>query len=270
MSNWGIEFSLNSVNIDRNNFRWNTDFNISMNRNRLESLRLQKIYYFAGTSDQQGRESVIRMEEGHPLSQFYGYVSRGVDSQTGNIVYEDRNNDGRITDADKTGIGDANPDFTFGLTNTLTWKGLSLSFLITGSVGNDIYNASRVELVSMNNGYNQITDVLRRWRSPGDVTDMPKAGGTDNLKVSSRFVEDGSYVKLKNITLSYDIRHPALKKAHISSIRPYITCGNILTLTKYSGYDPEVSEYTAATKMGVDWGSYPNVKTFIFGLNVEF
>lgn len=270
MSNWGIEFSLNSVNIDRNNFRWNTDFNIFMNRNRLESLRLQKIYYFAGTSDQQGRESVIRMEEGHPLSQFYGYVSRGVDSQTGNIVYEDRNNDGRITDADKTWIGDANPDFTFGLTNTLTWKGLSLSFLITGSVGNDIYNASRVELVSMNNGYNQITDVLRRWRSPGDVTDMPKAGGTDNLKVSSRFVEDGSYVKLKNITLSYDIRHHALKKAHISSIRPYITCGNVLTLTKYSGYDPEVSEYTAATKMGVDWGSYPNVKTFIFGLNVEF
>ena len=270
MSNWGVEFSLNSVNIDKNDFRWNTDFNISMNRNKLESLRLQKIYYFAGTSDQQGKESVIRMEEGHPLSQFYGYVSKGVDPQTGNIVYEDRNNDGRITDADKTWIGDANPDFTFGLTNTLSWKGLSLSFLITGSVGNDIYNASRVELVSMNNGYNQITDVLRRWRSPGDITDMPKAGGTDNLKVSSRFVEDGSYVKLKNITLSYDIRHPALKKAHISSIRPYVTCGNVLTLTKYSGYDPEVSEYTAATKMGVDWGSYPNVKTFIFGLNVEF
>lgn len=270
MSNWGLEFSLSSTNIDTKNFRWNTDFNISMNRNRLENLKLQKIYYFAGTSDQQGRESVIRMEERHPLSQFYGYVSHGVDPQTGNIVYEDRNSDGRITDADKTWIGDANPDFTFGLTNTLTWKGLSLSFLITGSVGNDIYNASRVELVSMNNGYNQITDVLRRWRSPGDVTDMPRAGGTDNLKVSSRFVEDGSYVKLKNLTLSYNIQHPSLKKVHLSSIKPYITCGNLLTLTKYSGYDPEVSEYTAATKMGVDWGSYPNVKTFIFGVNVEF
>lgn len=270
MSNWGVEFSLNSTNIDTKNFRWDTDFNISMNRNRLERLKLQKIYYFAGTSDQQGRESVIRMEEGHPLSQFYGYVSKGVDSQTGNIIYEDRNSDGRITDADKTWIGDANPDFTFGLTNTMTWKGLSLSFLITGSVGNDIYNASRVELISMNNGYNQITDVLRRWRAPGDDTDMPKAGGTDNLKVSSRFVEDGSYVKLKNLTLSYNIQHPSLKKVHLSSIKPYITCGNLLTLTKYSGYDPEVSEYTAATKMGVDWGSYPNVKTFIFGLNVEF
>ena len=270
MSNWGLEFSLSSTNIDTKNFRWNTDFNISMNRNRLENLKLQKIYYFAGTSDQQGRESVIRMEEGHPLSQFYGYVSHGVDPQTGNIVYEDRNSDGRITDADKTWIGDANPDFTFGLTNTLTWKGLSLSFLITGSVGNDIYNASRVELISMNNGYNQITDVLRRWRAPGDVTDMPRAGGTDNLKVSSRFVEDGSYVKLKNLTLSYNIQHPSLKKVHLSSIKPYITCGNLLTLTKYSGYDPEVSEYTAATKMGVDWGSYPNVKTFIFGVNVEF
>ena len=210
------------------------------------------------------------MEEGHPLSQFYGYVSKGVDPQTGDIIYEDRNGDGRITAADKTWIGDANPDFTFGFNNTLSWKGLSLSFMITGSVGNDIYNASKVEMVSMNNGYNQITDVLRRWRSPGDITDMPKAGGTDNLKVSSRFVEDGSYVKLKNLTLAYNIRHPALARAHIACIRPYITCNNLLTLTNYTGYDPEVSEYTSATSMGLDWGSYPNVKTFIFGLNIDF
>ena len=270
MSNTGFEFSLSSVNIDKNDFRWDMDFNISMNRNCLEKLKLQKVYYFAGTSDQQGRESVIRMEEGHPLSQFYGYVSKGVDPQTGDIIYEDRNGDGRITAADKTWIGDANPDFTFGFNNTLSWKGLSLFFMITGSVGNDIYNASKVEMVSMNNGYNQITDVLRRWRSPGDITDMPKAGGTDNLKVSSRFVEDGSYVKLKNLTLAYNIRHPALARAHIACIRPYITCNNLLTLTNYTGYDPEVSEYTSATSMGLDWGSYPNVKTFIFGLNIDF
>ena len=99
---------------------------------------------------------------------------------------------------------------------------------------------------------------------------MPKAGGTDNLKVSSRFVEDGSYVKLKNLTLAYNIRHPALARAHIACIRPYITCNNLLTLTNYTGYDPEVSEYTSATSMGLDWGSYPNVKTFIFGLNIDF
>ena len=270
MSNWGIELAVSSHNIVTKDFKWFTDFNISMNRNRLNKLSLQKVYYYAGTSDEQGKESVVRMEEGHPLSSFYGLVSKGVDPRTGNIVYEDRNNDGRITADDRTYIGDANPDFTFGMTNTLSYKNLHLSFLITGSVGNDIYNATRVELVSMNNGYNQITDVLRRWREPGNVTDMPKAGSSDNLKVSSRWIEDGSFLKVKNITLSYDFKNAALRKVNISKIQPYITLNNMLTFTKYTGYDPEVSQYTDATKMGIDWGSYPNVRSVVFGLTVDF
>lgn len=269
MSNWGIELALSSVNIERKGVTWTTDFNISMNRNRLEKLDLQQVYYYTKTSEALS-EYVVRMTPGQPLSMFWGYKALGVDPETGMMMYEDLNNDGKINASDKQYIGNANPWFTFGMTNTVSWKGFNLSFLITGSVGNDIYNASRIEMVGMYNGANQITDVLRRWRVPGQVTDIPKAGELDNLRASTRWVEDGSYVKIKNITLSYDIVHPKLKKANIARIQPYITLDNMITFTGYSGYDPEMSQYTSATSMGIDWGTYPNVKTVTFGVNIDF
>lgn len=269
MSNWGLEFAISSVNFDRKGFRWTTDFNISMNRNKLEKLDLQQVYYYTKTSEALS-EYVVRMTPGQPLSKFWGYKALGVDPETGMMQYEDTNNDGKINASDKQYIGDANPLFTFGMTNTLSWKGLSLSFLITSSIGNDIYNASRIEMVGMYNGANQITDVLRRWRVPGQVTDIPKGGELDNLRASTRWVENGSYLKIKNITLSYDIVHPKLKKANIARIQPYITLDNMITFTNYSGYDPEMSQYTSATSMGIDWGTYPNVKTVTFGVNVDF
>ena len=270
MSNWGIEFAVSSVNIDRPDFTWNTDFNISMNRNRLEKLQLQQVYYYTKTSEALS-EYVVRMTPGQPLSMFWGYNALGVDPETGMVIYEDINDDGKINSSDKQYIGNANPLFTFGMTNTLSWKGFNLSFLITGSVGNDIYNASKIEMIGMYNGSNQITDVLRRWRVPGQVTDIPKAGELDNLRASTRWVEDGSYLKIKNITLSYDFSGPWLKeKLNISRIQPYITLDNMITFTNYSGYDPEMSQYTSATSMGIDWGTYPNVKTVTFGVNVDF
>ena len=210
MSNWGLEFALSSVNLDRKGVKWTTDFNISMNRNRLEKLDLQQVYYYTQTSEALS-EYVVRMTPGQPLSMFWGYKAEGVDPETGMMRYQDLNGDGKINSSDKQYIGNANPWFTFGMTNTISWKGLSLSFLITSSIGNDIYNASRIEMVGMYNGANQITDVLRRWRVPGQVTDIPKAGELDNLRASTRWVEDGSYLKIKNITLSYDIVHPKLK-----------------------------------------------------------
>ena len=270
MSNWGLEFAVSSVNIDRPDFTWNTDFNISMNRNRLEKLQLQQVYYYTKTSEALS-EYVVRMTPGQPLSMFWGYNALGVDPETGMVIYEDINGDGKINSSDKQYIGNANPLFTFGMTNTLSWKGFNLSFLITGSVGNDIYNASKIEMIGMYNGSNQITDVLRRWRVPGQVTDIPKAGELDNLRASTRWVEDGSYLKIKNITLSYDFSGPWLKeKLNISRIQPYITLDNMITFTNYSGYDPEMSQYTSATSMGIDWGTYPNVKTVTFGVNVDF
>ena len=269
MSNWGLELAINSVNIEKNDWRWTTDFNISMNRNKLEKLNLQQVYYYTQTSEALS-EYVVRMTPGQPLSQFWGYTAKGVDPETGMIIYEDYNGDGKVNVADKHYIGDANPLFTAGLTNTVSWKGLNLSFLLTSSVGNDIYNASKIEMIGMYTGGNQIKDVVRRWRIPGQITDIPKAGELDNLRASTRWIEDGSYLKVKNITLSYDITHPALKKANINRIQPYITLDNMITFTNYTGYDPEMSQYTSATSMGIDWGTYPCVKTVLFGVNVEF
>ena len=269
MSNWGLELAVNSVNIEKNGWSWTTDFNISMNRNKLEKLALQQVYYYTETSEAHS-ESIIRMTPGQPLSMFWGLKALGVDPETGMVIYEDRNQDGLINVSDKQYIGCGNPLFTAGMTNNISWKGLSLSVLMTASVGNDIYNASRIEMIGMYTGANQLKSVLRRWRTPGQITDIPKGGELDNLKASTRWVEDGSYLKIKNITLSYNITHPALKKANISRIQPYVTLDNMITFTKYSGYDPEMSQYTSATSMGVDWGTYPCVKTVLFGVNVEF
>ena len=269
MSNWGLEFAVSSVNIDKGGFRWNTDFNISMNRNKLEKLTLQQVYNYIKPSDIQS-EYVVRMTPGMPLSQFWGYKSKGVDPETGMMIYEDRDGNGKITDSDKTWIGDPNPDFTFGMTNNFSYKGFNLSFLITGSVGNDIYNASRVDMEGMVNGYNQTTAVLRRWQIPGQITDIPKSNEMYNVKVSSRWIENGSYLKVKNITLSYDFTGPKLKRLNITRIRPYVTLDNMITFTKYSGYDPEMSQWANAIHFGIDWGTYPCVKTVTFGVNVDF
>lgn len=269
MSNWGLEFAVSSENVRTRDFSWNTDFNISMNRNRLEKLTLQKVYYYATTSESQN-ETIVKMEEGMPLSSFYGYIADGVDPETGMMIYRDLNEDGRITPSDKTYIGCASPKFTWGMTNNISWKGFNLSFLITSSVGNDIYNASMIEMTGMTNGYNQIRDVVTRWRVPGNITDMPKANESYNIKASSRFIEDGSYIKVKNISLSYDWKSNLLRKAGISLVQPYLTLDNMITITGYSGYDPEMSYSSDARVCGIDWGTYPCVKTVIFGVNVEF
>ena len=270
MSNWGLELAISSRNIVRKDFTWTTDFNISMNRNKLEALDLQQVYYYSKTADMTN-DYVVRMTPGHALSKFWGYISDGVDPETGDLMYRDISEDGQITPADKTWIGDANPKFTFGMTNNFSWKGLNLNILITGSYGNDIFNASRIETEGMYNGYNQTTDVLRRWKIPGQITDMPRASTSNyNVRNSTRWIEDGSYLKVKNITLSYDIPCKRLARLHISKIQPYVTLQNFITWTKYSGYDPEVSQHTSATSMGIDWGTYPNVRTVVVGLNVNF
>ena len=269
MSNWGLEFAVSSQNIRTADFQWSTDFNISMNRNKLEKLSLQQVYYYAKTSESQN-ETIVKMEPGQPLSSFYGYIADGVDPETGMMIYRDINGDGRITPSDKTWIGCASPKFTWGMTNTLSYKGFNLSILMTSSIGNDIYNASAIEMMGMTSGYNQVRDVVKRWRVPGNVTDIPKANESYNIKASTRFIEDGSYLKIKNISLSYDISGKWLQKAHISKIQPYVTLDNMITFTGYSGYDPEMSYSSDARICGIDWGTYPCVKTVIFGVNVDF
>lgn len=267
MVNKGWEITLKSVNM-KGKFSWDTDFNISFNKNKLESLRLTQVYYSAMTTDYVN-DYVVRNVPGRPLGSFYGYVAEGVDPETGDMIYKDVNKDGVISASDRTYIGDPNPDFTFGLTNNFSWKGFNLNILLQGSVGNDIYNVSRMETEGMYDGKNQSTRVLDRWRVPGQITDVPRAGW--NIKNSSYFVEDGSYLRVKSVSLSYDVPRNIISKLGINRLQPYFTASNLLTWTSYSGMDPEVNQYgNNGAVQGIDWGTYPLNRSFVFGLKLEF
>lgn len=266
MTNKGFEFSIYSHNI-QGEFSWATSLNMSFNRNRLDDLQLKKIY--TSVNAPSSNEDIVRNEPGRPLSGFYGYIADGVDPETGDMIYRDLNGDGRISASDRTYIGDPNPDFTYGMTNTFSWKGFDLSIFIQGSYGNDIYNLSRHNTEGMFDGKNQTTVVLDRWRIPGQITDVPRASFT--LRNSTYFVEDGSYLRLKNISLSYNFSGKWMKKIGISRLQPYFTATNLLTWTKYKGMDPEVNQYgNSGAVQGVDYGTYPHCRSYVVGLNVEF
>ena len=268
MTNKGMELALSSQNFT-GAFKWSTDFNISFNRNKLTKLGLNKVYYYAEMYET--RENAIILKEGLPLGTFFGYISEGVNPETGDIVYKDLNDNGVIDPGDRTTIGCAQPDFIYGMTNTFSYKGFSLSVFLQGSQGNDIFNASRIDMEGMIDFRNQSTAVLDRWKRPGMITDIPRVGNVENIHNSTRFVEDGSYLRLKTITLSYDFQPKWLKKISLSKLQAYVTGQNLLTFTNYKGYDPEVNAYGSdAVAQGVDYGTYPQSKAVIFGLNVEF
>ena len=267
MVNKGWEFTISSKNLT-GQFTWDTDFNISFNKNELKSLSLTQVYYNAKTTDYVN-DYVVRSVPGMPIGSFWGYIADGVDPETGDMIYRDVNGDGVVSASDRTYIGDPNPDFTFGLTNTFSWKGLNLSILLQGSVGNDVYNVSRMETEGMYDGKNQSTKVLERWRVPGQKTDVPRAGY--DLRNSSYFIEDGSYLRVKDISLSYDIPRNLIQKYGLSRLQPYVSATNLITFTKYTGMDPEVNQYgNSGQVQGLDWGSYPLNRSFVMGLKVEF
>jgi TonB-linked SusC/RagA family outer membrane protein len=266
IENKGLELSLNTRNLT-GDFTWNTNFNISFNKNEVVELGLLKKIPF-NTLNSVG-ESVILLTEGNPVGSFYGYKVDGVDPATGSLMYQDVNGDGQISPEDRTIIGNPNPDFTFGFSNNFSYKGFSLDALITGSQGNDIYNASRMDLTLMTNYNNQSTEVLNRWTTPGQITDVPRANDPNALHVSDRYVEDGSYVRLKSVTLGYQFKLESLK---LNSVKLYVTAQNLYTITNYKGFDPEVGAFNNSSGLGqgIDLGTYPQVKTFIFGLKANF
>lgn len=270
IENKGIEFGLTSLIID-SAAKWFINANIATNKNKVLSLGEYTKNLSYGSIYERG--DAIRIEPGQPLGAMYGYVSEGVDPATGNIKYQDLNGDGSITAADRTYIGYAQPDFTFGLTNRVNWKNFELNVFLQGVQGNDLFNASRVELESMNDSKNQSAAVLNRWTKAGQVTDIPKAikGSTTNTQISSRFVEDGSYIRLKTVSLTYHFNSPMLKKLSISNLSIYATAQNLFTMTNYSGFDPEVSQYQGnGPAMGIDYGTYPQSRSFILGCNLNF
>ncbi len=267
MTNKGFEFAVESRNIT-GPFEWTTNANISFNKNKLTKLELTNVYYDAKTCETVN-DYAVRNEVGRSLGGFYGYISDGVDPETGELMYRDINGDGKISTSDRTYIGDPNPDFTYGITNTFAYKGITLNILLQGSYGNDIYNASRMETEGMYDGKNQSTVVLDRWQVPGQITSVPKAGF--RMFNSSYFVENGSYLRVKDITLSYSLPSRLLSKFGITKLQPYFTATNLITFTKYNGMDPEVNQWgNSGSVQGIDWGTYPQSKSFVFGLNVEF
>lgn len=266
MTNKGIELSISSKNLV-GDFRWNTDFNISHNKNRLESLVFKQVYYDARVTDILSDFAVKNMP-GRPLGGFWGYESEGVDPETGELMYVDKNNDGFINASDRAYIGDPNPDFTYGMTNMFSYKNFSLSVLLQGTYGNDIFNVSRIESEGMYDAKNQSKRIIERWRRPGMITSIPKAGY--DMKISSYFVEDGSYLRIKDVTLSYDFNMDWMRKIGVRKIQPYATVTNLFTFTKYLGFDPEVNQWgNSGNVQGMDYGTYPQTRSFIFGINVE-
>ena len=266
MMNRGIEFELSTKNLT-GELRWDTDFNISFNQNKVTKLGLNKVYYYAGTYST-GEQAII-LREGLPLGTFFGYKALGVNEDTGDIDYEDISGNGTIGPEDRTTIGCAQPKFIYGMTNEFSWRGLSLSIFLQGSQGNQIFNASRIDTEGMVDFRNQSTAVLRRWKRPGMETDIPRSGNVENIHNSSRFVEDGSYLRLKSLTLSYDLPKNILGRISMKGVKVYATAQNLFTLTGYSGYDPEVNAYGASSvALGVDYGTYPQSRAVIFGINV--
>ncbi len=276
LENKGFEFQIGTKNYVKENFRWSTDFNISFNKGKVldivgTTLRTGEVNP-AGTS-----LNTAIVQAGSPLGSFYGKISGGVDPATGKIRYKHTADGG----ADSVGIiGNANPDFVYGFGNSFRIKNFSIDLFIQGVQGNDIFNATRILTESMVLPMNQSAAVLRRWKNPGDITDIPGVSPSnwDNSAVSTRYIEDGSYLRLKTLTLGYNIPAKNLEKLKISRFQVYLTIENLLTITDYSGFDPEVSAFSGNsqsttnqnTAPGVDFGTYPQAREFIVGLNLSF
>lgn len=270
VENKGLEFQVSSRNLV-NELRWETDFNISFNRNKIINIVGQQIVDGGIPS----RGNISYSVEGKPIGLFYGFISGGVDPATGMEYYVNAQGESTFepkNDTDRTFIGNPNPDFIYGITNTFSYKNFSLSVFLQGSQGNDIFNVTRIEGEAMIDAKNQLATVNNRWRQPGDITDVPKAvwASTANSLASTRFVENGSYLRAKAVTLGYTIPPSVLTRLKISNAKVYVTGENLFTITKYSGFDPEVNAFSNSTVLGVDYGTYPHSRNLIFGLNVSF
>lgn len=272
IENRGLEFQLNTINYSNENFTWRTSANLSFNRNEAKDIVGQVIT--RGGVASRGNVSLIR--EGEPLGTFYGYVWGGVDPATGNVYYINQEGESTFTPTadDRKIIGDPNPDFIYSLGNTFTYKEFGLDIFLQGSQGNDIFNATKLQMESMIDSKNQLASVLNRWRQPGDITDIPRVnteGSTDNSRLSNRYVEDGSYLRFKAVTFSYNFKQNALDKLHLNALKFYVTGENLITLTDYSGFDPQVNAFGGDNAVqGVDFGTYPQTRNVIFGMNVRF
>ena len=327
IQNKGWEFTLGVHPIMTKDFEWSSEAQISINRNKL--VALSGTASAAITGNGQWNDIVSSSNIGEPLFSFYGFVTDGIISSyeellaapktasypadgvsfsqyntpwIGDIRFKDLNNDGYITESDRTNIGSPMPKFTFGWTNSFRYKNWDLSIFINGSYGNKVLNYLSMRTGNMKSAWaNQPSAVLERtklepidaevvydgtgnvWNWYEDVHNvrianpgakLPRATTGDpneNSRLSDRYIEDGSYVRLKNITLGYTFPKAWLQKVKIDNLRAQVNIQNLYTLTKYTGYDPEIGASTASVNvMGLDNGRYPSPTVYSFGLNITF
>lgn len=273
ITNRGVELTVSTVNINQKGLRWSTDLNLSRNENKVVELVTDEPIYQGFIASGVPATNVIL--PGQPLGTFYGLKFLGVDPATGNAIYEDKNGDGRITPDDSQVIGNAQPKLFGGITNNLSYKGFDLRVFFQFSYGNHVVNLTKQTLVNSGNSlqFNQSADALKRWQREGDITSVPRYvyQNTYNDYFSSRFVEDGSYLRLKNVSLGYNLPKTLVSKAKIANVRVYGSATNLWTYTRYSGPDPEVSAIDGATaSQGIDFLTLPQIKTITAGLTVTF
>ena len=286
MDNKGLEFSVNTLNFDQRDFSWSTNLNISFLKNEVIELGASGDPIYSGGGV--GSTNITKI--GYPIGSFYGYKQIGVymdqkdldsnpklsNSKVGDVKFEDIDGNKTIDANDRTVIGNNIPDFTWGITNQLRYRNIDLSFLIQGVQGNDILHLGKRFYTQIEGNQGQMKDVLNRWQSeqnPGDGW-TPRANAQttgQNNAISSRWVEDGSFVRLNNMTLGFTLPQRIMKQTSLESLRVYLSGQNMLTWTKYSGFNPETSfNQDSALAPGTDYGMYPLAKSFTLGFNLTF
>ena len=289
----GFEFNI-GYNDFQGEFTWSANLNISHSENEVVSLGDGGENRDIPGGGFEG-EDVSRISQGEPLFYFYGLQTDGiyqtqaeVDAvftanpgqtvvQPGDVRFVDRNGDGAINADDKTKIGNPYPNAVVGLNISANYKNFDFNMFVTGTYGNDVYNTNIYDLQGMTRLFNSGTAVLDRWTGPGTSNTIPRALGADqNTGASDRYIEDGSYTRLKNLTIGYTIPTRFFDDA-ISKFRIYVSGQNLITVTDYSGLDPEIGRYSLNNQntrnqfeVGIDRGNYPQPKSVLFGLQLEF
>jgi TonB-linked SusC/RagA family outer membrane protein len=262
ISNRGIEFALTSTNVENKNFTWTTSFNIAHNKNKIEKLE--------NTIDEY---SWIRMEQGQSMFSFYTYKQLYVDPQTGDAVIDDYNHDGQINADDRQYVGNALPVVNGGLDNTFRYKNFDLNVFLTYSLGNDVLYMFQYMLQhgGTRPAWGYTKEQLKRWQKPGDITDVPRmtTSGLNYALRTDRFLEDGSFLKLRSVTLGYNVPKKLLSRFHVTALRLFATSTNLFIWTNYSGTDPEINVAgNSENTLGIDFATAPTPRSFLFGVNL--
>lgn len=295
ITNTGVDISLTSTNIRNTDLVWKTSVVFSHYKNTLDFLNTPDAALRGDFNEYDGSPKLVALSrQGYPVGSFYGYVTDGLftsmdqlnngtdwgldvkpDGQwLGDIRYKDLDDNGVIDDRDVQTIGNPNPKFTLGFTNTVNYKGFDLSVFLYASYGADIFNYSRRQTEGLRNQFNnQLTTVLDRYTENNTGASIPRYNEwhENNIRISDRYIEDGSYLRIQNVSLGYNIPKTIASKIEANSVRVYVSAQNLKTFTKYTGYDPELGAINnKATFMNIDNGRYPVPRTFTIGANIEF